>query len=137
MNSTFFWLFSLCFMVVWMLAWYVIDRKKMNRHQKSSLTELPEPFSVEVVLDGKTVATMSDRKRTEMFWRSYRIESADEFGRQAIADDNLWDHCRFTFRDPRSGLTCCSAFVGGTRPFVRDFRVSIRALYFQKANVAA
>jgi hypothetical protein len=137
MNSKYFLLFSLCFVVVWVLASFFIHRNKASRHQKSSLTELPEPFSVEVVLDGKTVAMLSDRRRTEMFWRSYRIEAVDDFGHRAIADDSLWDNCRFTFRDLRSGLTCSSAFVGGSRPFVRDSRVSIRALYFQKANVAA
>src|SRR6266496_4110989 len=87
--------------------------------------------SAEVVLDGKAVAILSDRRVTEMFWRDYRIEALDESGRHAIGNDELWENGRFTFRDCTSGAICTSAFAGGSRPIVRDSRVSIRGMYFK------
>ena len=94
--------------------------------------ELPEPFSAEVLLDDKTVAIISDRRITEMFWRDYRIEAVDEIGLSAISNDELWENGRFTFRESKSDMVCDSAFAGGSRPFVRNSRVSIRGMYFKK-----
>ena len=95
------------------------------------LRELAEPFHAEVVLDGVAVATLSDRVSSDMFWRSYRIEPVG--GATAIQDDELWEQCRFTFRDPVSGQICTCGFAGGRRPFVRDGRVRLRAMYFGPA----
>ncbi len=89
---------------------------------------LPDPFRAEVLLDGEVVATLTDRVFADMFWHSYRIERAGSS--TAIDDDSLWDRCRFTFRAPATGMVCTSGFVGGLRPFVRDGRVSLRAMYF-------
>ncbi|MBN8460433.1 MAG: hypothetical protein J0M04_21600 [Verrucomicrobia bacterium] len=49
--------------------------------------------------------------------------------------DDLWEKCAFEFRDPKTGIVCPSGFVGGTRPYVRNGKVHLRALYFGgKAN---
>lgn len=93
-------------------------------------SELPEPFTAEVLLDDVVVAKLTDRIWTDMFWRNYRIEPIDESAREIIADDNLWVHCRFTFRDPVTGKVCTSAFAGGSPPYVRDSLVSLRGMYF-------
>jgi len=92
--------------------------------------ELDEPFRVEVMLDGVVVGVLTDRVWTDMFWRSYRIEPVGSGGE--IYDDKLWDSCRFMFRDPATGQVCDGAFAGGRAPFVRDGRVSVRALYFDR-----
>ena len=89
---------------------------------------LPDPFRAEVLLDGEVVATLTDRVFVDMFWHSYRIERAG--ASTAIDDDSLWDRCRFTFRDPATGMICTCGFVGGRRPFVQDGRVTLRAMYF-------
>ncbi len=111
-------------------------RRLLDRFRRTRTTahELSEPFRVEVLLDGVVVATLSDRVVTDMFWRSYRIEPTADAS--AIHDDDLWDRCRFAFRDPRSGQVCTAAFVGGKAPFVRDGRVCLRALYFGRASAS-
>ena len=91
--------------------------------------ELRDPFHAEVLLDGVAVATLSNRVFTEMFWRSYRVESIGSS--TAIYDDQLWTHGRFAFHDPDTGQVCIGAFPGGSPPFVRDGWVSLRALYFE------
>jgi hypothetical protein len=106
---------------------FLTDRH--HRHpQKSS--ELEDPFMAEVLLDGKVVATLTDRVWTEMFWRDYRISPVSEETKVIIENDELWDNCRFTFRDPATGMICDTAFVGGIKPFVHDGIVSLRAMYF-------
>jgi hypothetical protein len=128
------WLIGI--LVLWRTGTWLYHRWQAHRIEKLRGRELPEPFAAEVVLDGRTVATISDRIVTEMFWRDYRIEAVDETGRAAIANDELWETGRFTFREPGSGMVSTHAFAGGGRPFVRDSRVSIRGLYFKKrANI--
>jgi hypothetical protein len=116
------------------LWWF---RAKWDRWRgRSELHELSDPFRAEVLLDGVVVAVLSDRRITDMFWRSYRIEPVGSA--TAIYDDALWNTCRFTFRDPQTDRTCSSGFVGGRAPFVHDCapgaptggRVWLRALYF-------
>lgn len=119
------------FGVVLILAPMVYRRYVAYQFQKRRGIELPAPFSAEVVLDGRTVAIVSDRRITEMFWRDYRIEAVDEIGLRAISNDELWESGRFVFRESTSGTLCDSAFAGGSRPFVRDSRVSIRGMYFK------
>jgi hypothetical protein len=92
------------------------------------LLELDEPFRADVVLDGVVVATLSERVPDDMFWRRYRIAPFE--GSAAIYDDELWNRCRFTFRDPMSGKVCACGFAGGKAPFVRDGRVRLRGMYF-------
>lgn len=84
----------------------------------------------EVLLDGVPVAVLTDRAWEDMFWRSYRIAPVGDPA--AITDDTLWDQCRFTFRDPASGMVARS-FAGGQRPFVKDGRVRLRVLLFAPA----
>jgi hypothetical protein len=87
---------------------------------------LPDPFHAEVLLDGIVVGVLTDRRFVDMFWYSYALEPSDD----RVLDDDLWDQCRFIFRDPATGWLCTGAFVGGRRPFVQDGRVLIRAMYF-------
>jgi hypothetical protein len=90
---------------------------------------LPQPFVAEVLLDGHVVATVSDPGYVDMFWYSYRIEPV--CGSSAIDDDDLWRRCRFTFREPTTGLVCARGFAGP--PCVRDGRVTLRSgMYFER-----
>ena len=108
------------------------------RIQKRRGIELPDPFRAEVLLDGRPVAMLSDRRVTEMFWRDYRIEALDENGRQVINNDDFWETSRFTFRDPAKSMMCTPWWMaGGGRPFVRDSRVSLRGMYFKPIPVQA
>ncbi len=94
--------------------------------------ELDDPFLAEVQLDGVTVATLTDRKFVEMFWREYRIAPVSAEAAAIIAEDALWDSCRFTFRDPKTGVVCDGGFAGGSAPFIRDGCIHLRALYFKR-----
>lgn len=96
------------------------------------LRELDQLDRVEVVLDGVTVAILTDRVVTDMFWRSYRIEPVGDS--RSIYDDDLWIRCRFAFRDPASKRMCTTAFAGGAPPYVSDGRVAIRAMYFDNED---
>lgn len=87
---------------------------------------LPDPFRAEVLLDGRLVGILTDRRFVDMFWFSYALEPRDI----AVLDDELWGHCRFHFRDPATGRVCTGAFPGGRAPFVRDGRVMVRAMCF-------
>ena len=87
---------------------------------------LPDPFRAEVLLDGAVVGRLTDRVWVEMFWASYRLEPLDP----VVCDDQLWNRCRFTFRDPVTGRVCKDAFVGGTPPFLREGRIFLRAMDF-------
>ena len=92
--------------------------------------ELDEPFAAEVLYHGDAVADLSDRGFTEMFWREYRIYPRTDEAKYIIRNDDLWEACAFEFRDPKTGFVCTSGFVGGTRPYVRNGKVHLRALYF-------
>ncbi|WP_395740867.1 hypothetical protein [Prosthecobacter sp.] len=108
--------------------------RKPPKSQVSSLgAELAEPFHAEVLLDGQPVATLSKRVMTDMFWRSYTITPLSPKQEDVLKNDDLWDACRFTFRDPASGQVCLTGFCGGNRPYVRDGIVSLRGLYFSTA----
>lgn len=113
--------------VTWVFAKPTIQRRL---HERKHGKELDEPFAVEVLYLGEAVADLSDRKFTEMFWREYRIEPRTGDAMRIIEDDDLWDECVFDFRDPKTGNVCSSGFVGGSRPFIKHCRISLRALYF-------
>lgn len=110
---------------------WLISRGQRSTHVAQYGRELGEPFLVEVLLEGEAVAALSEREFTEMFWRNYRITPLTDGGAKVIADDDLWGQCRFTFRDPATGVHCDTAFAGGAEPFARDGFVSIRGLYFK------
>lgn len=99
-------------------------------HERQYGKELNEPFSAEVLYQGEPIADLSDRDSIEMFWCRYRIEPRSAEAKEIIENDDLWDACVFDFRDPATGNICTSGFVGGSRPFIRDGRISLRALYF-------
>mgnify|MGYP001430150568 CR=1 FL=1 len=121
--------------VVCTLCFYIFREVTEGRiGQTYPLTELDDPFEAEVLLGDRVVARLTDRIVTEMFWRSYRIEAVDEAGQKVIQDDALWERCAFDFRDPKTGIICVSAFVGGSAPFVKDSRVSLRAIYFSERH---
>ena len=91
---------------------------------------LAEPFSAEVLYQGEVIAYLTDSEFIEMFWREYRIEPRTDESREIIANDELWERCAFEFRDPATGNVCTSAFVGGTKPFIKNGRVALRGLHF-------
>lgn len=93
--------------------------------------ELADPIDVEVLYEGQAIADLSDRKFEDMFWHSYAITPRTPAARQLIENDDLWNRSAITFRDPRTGDLCTTAIpAGGSFPFVRSGRISIRALYF-------
>ena len=103
---------------------------QQRSYERTHGKELDEPFMAEVLYQGEAVADLSDREFTEMFWRDYRIEPRSAQAKKIIENDDLWDECVFDFRDPASGSICTSGVVGGSRPFIRGGRISLRALYF-------
>lgn len=113
--------------VLWIFVKPALQRRS---HERKHGRELDEPFSAEVLYRGEAIADLSDREFTEMFWRDYRIEPRSAEAKKIIEDDDLWDECVFHFRDPATGNLCASGFVGGSRPFILDGRVSLRSLYF-------
>ena len=113
--------------VLWVFVKPAIQRRS---HERQHGKELDEPFSAEVLYKGEAVADLSDRDFIEMFWREYRLEPRSAEAKEIIENDDLWDEGVFDFRDPASGNICTSGFVGGSRPFIRDGRISLRALYF-------
>ena len=127
---------NLLYVIIMVLVAMVVVPWLVEKFQRRRLTarygnELDEPFLAEVVLDGTAVATLSAREITEMFWRRYRITPLSHEAAAIIADDALWEQCKFTFRDPASGRVCRAGFAGGSAPFVRNGHVSLRGLYFQ------
>ena len=102
-----------------------------NPFEPRTHEQQPDPFHAEVLLDGKVVAVLTERQWIDMFWYSYRIEPLAA----AATDDDLWDRCRFTFRDPATGRVCTTAFVGGQRPFIQEGRIKLRAMYFPVGSV--
>lgn len=60
-----------------------------------------------------------------MFWVSYRVQAPPE---SPVWEDEPWEQVRFTFRSKASGARVSGAFAGGSAPFVRDGRVTMRAL---------
>ena len=113
--------------VLWV---FVKPTIRQRAHKGKYGKELDEPFSVEVLYQGEAVAYLSDREFVEMFWRDYRIQPSSPEAKEIIENDDLWDDRAFDFRDPVSGDICTSAIVGGSRPFVRNGKISLRALYF-------
>jgi hypothetical protein len=89
-----------------------------------------------IELDGNLVGELSDARFEDMFWYSYAVEEIVTAGRSPIFDDDLWNACRFKFRNRHTGEVVEHAFCGGSPPFVRDGRVLMRALYLEP-NTAA
>ena len=102
----------------------------LEPHENKQGRELGDPFAVEVLYKGEVVADLTDRDFAEMYWRDYLIEPRSLEAKEIINNDDLWDESAFDFRDPVSDDICTSAFVGGNRPFIRDGKISLRALYF-------
>lgn len=96
--------------------------------------ELEDPFAAEVLYSGEVVADLSDRVLSDMYWRNYRIDPRSDKARAIISNDALWEECAFTFRDPKTGRVCSDGFVGEAKPFVKDGRISLRALYFDRSD---
>jgi len=113
--------------ILWMFVKPAIQRRSEIRKYGQ---ELGEPFAAEVLYQGDAVADLSDRDFVEMFWREYRIDPRSAEAKEVIENDDLWDECAFDFRDPATGNLCSSGFVGGRRPFIRDGKILLRALYF-------
>lgn len=112
---------------LWIFARPIIRQRFAARARGK---ELDDPFAAEVLYNGVVIAVLSDREFIEMFWREYRIDPRSAEAKKVIENDDLWDECVFDFRDPVSGNICTSGIVGGSRPFVRDGKISLRALYF-------
>lgn len=94
--------------------------------------EPADPVAIEVLHDGAPIALLTERAWEDMFWRSYKIEPTDS----RALDDSLWETCAFTFRDTTNGAITTS-FVGGQRPFIRDHRITLRVMVFQRPMSAA
>lgn len=93
---------------------------------------LPEPFFAEVLHENEVVATISDRENKEMFWHEYSISPIDKVSQNIIENDDLWDQCKFTFRDPKTNRVCNSGLAGGGPPYIKDGRIQLRGLYFYR-----
>lgn len=131
-----YWIY-LIFVVIALTVPWVVGRVQVHRHEAKYGAELKGPFRAEVLLDGAPVAILTERRYTEMFWRSYRIEPLSEETAKLVYDTELWNECRFTFRDPATGMECRTGLVGGVPPFIHDGRISLRALYFLPPEAAA
>ena len=81
----------------------------------------------DVELEGRRVGELSARRRLDMFWWSYAIRALE--ADPSIEDDELWNSCRFDFREERTGTLTTEAFAGGRPPYVVDGRVIIRGLH--------
>lgn len=88
----------------------------------------PQSFQADVLLDGVRVGVIDDQRFVDMFWYSYRVTALDP----RVRDDELWQRCRFAFRDANNRL-CKSAFAGGDAPFVREDRIMLRGMYFDES----
>jgi hypothetical protein len=111
------------------LAGFYLSALEMRVTAKPYIRDA-EPFSAEVLYQGEVIADLTTCKFIEMFWREYRIEPRTNESREILANDELWEQCVFEFRDPGTGNVCKSAFVGGTKPFIKNGRVALRGLQF-------
>ena len=81
-----------------------------------------------VELDDAPVGELYDPRFVDMFWHSYAVRSLAG-GESNLADDRLWQACRFTFRSRGTGTVAPAAFAGGSPPYVQDGRVLMRGLH--------
>ena len=79
-----------------------------------------------ILLDGKAVGELDQPVQDDMFWVSYRVRAPPE---SPAWEDEHWDHARFEFRSKATGQRVSGALAGGSAPFIRAGRVSMRALY--------
>jgi hypothetical protein len=118
------------FLFLMMTSW-IHERLKEYRYGK----QLPEPFAVEVIYRGTSIAELSDRRWVDMFWYDYQISTKTEEAQRIIDNDDFWERGDLHLRDVKTGALCMAWIVGGERPYLRDGRVLLRGLYFGgKAN---
>ena len=82
-----------------------------------------------VELDGSPLGQLTDCVNADMFWDSYSIAPIQRTDTSRLYDDELWNGCKFRFKNQESGEYVNEAFCGGAPPFVRDGRILMRRLY--------
>lgn len=101
------------------------------RHYSRSVTASPPPERyplLEVIYDGVAIARLTNPKYADMFWESYDITPLSDEGRKLIENNELWDSCKFYFRNPATGKECKGAFAAGPQ-FVNEGKVVLRGLH--------
>lgn len=84
-----------------------------------------------IELDGQAVGELDQPVQDDMFWVSYRVQAPPD---SPVWEDELWNHAHFTFRSKANGQRVTGAFAGGSPPFVRDGRITMRALYLPSGS---
>ena len=81
-------------------------------------------------LDGKDLATVTDREFVDMFWGGFSVRPFSAEDVFVLTDKELWEQCRFRFRHKASGREV-RAFNEGHQPDSErpgDLRVVVRGL---------
>jgi hypothetical protein len=81
-------------------------------------------------LDGRVLAQLLPASPDDMFWVRYRIVPKGEDALPTILDTTLWDRCRFSYRNVRTGKLNTDAFSAGhtSAETLRELSVLLRAL---------
>ncbi len=82
-----------------------------------------------VELDGSPLGQLTDCVNADMFWDSYSIVPIQRTDTSRLYDDELWNGCKFRFKNQVSSEYVSDAFCGGAPPFVRGGRILMRRLY--------
>jgi hypothetical protein len=80
-----------------------------------------------IEFDGEIVGELIEYRQEDMFWDSYRIVPKNELSEKIISQKELWDKCKFRFKNKRNSIYANGAFSSGQPK--ADGRVMMRGLY--------
>lgn len=112
-----------------MSAFNKVDRSLTERDRQLAESNFARNFGWFIEYENRIIGELEDCRPIEMFWDSYAVKPAEPPLAQLLFDDNLWKQCKLRFRNRVLEEYCDSAFCGGSPPFIRDGRISMRGLY--------
>jgi hypothetical protein len=85
-----------------------------------------------IELDGEVLGELIDCRQEDMFWDSYAIIPANDSSNEILAQEDLWDACRFSFRNKKTAVYAAHA-VSSEMP-QSNGRIAMRGLYITETK---
>jgi hypothetical protein len=114
--------------------WKLLRVEASGRTKLLAESNYGRDFGWYIEYEGAVIGELDECKWCDMFWDRYCVTPSSGVGETLIRNDDLWNECRFHFRNRRLDEYPLNAFCGGTPPFVDDGKITMRALYLLPEN---
>lgn len=109
--------------------------KYFRTFHQLAISNYGRSFGWYIELDGTVLGELIHCEWTDMFWDSYKVIPKDEASKKVLDDLELWNQCRFSYRNKVISKYAKYPFSGSMGQYLSNHIVTMRGLYISTNQI--